>query len=178
MNFVRPAIVAIALLLAACETPPDSSSSTMGQGGSATGSGSGVSGSGTGGVQGQGLGPNASAQALNEAVQRIGDRVFFAFDSSEMRDDGRQVVQRWAQFLGQNPNAMAVIEGHTDDRGTREYNLGLGERRATSVRNYLVSLGVPASRVSTVSYGKERPAAVGSNQQSWSQNRRGVLVFN
>lgn len=176
MNFVRPAIVAIALLLAACETPPDSSSSTMGQGGTATGQSTGVT--GTSGVQGQGLGPNASAQALNEAIQRIGDRVFFAFDSAEMRDDGRQVVQRWAQFLGQNPNAMAVIEGHTDDRGTREYNLGLGERRATSVRNYLVSLGVPAARVTTVSYGKERPAGVGSNEQAWSQNRRGVLTFN
>lgn len=176
MKFARPAILALALLLAACETPPDSSSSTMGQGGTGTGSSTGIA--GTGGVQGQGLGANASAQALNEAIQRIGDRVFFAFDSAEMRDDGRQVVQRWAQFLGQNPNAQAVIEGHTDDRGTREYNLGLGERRAASVRNYLVSLGVPANRLTTVSYGKERPAAVGSNEQSWAQNRRGVLTFN
>lgn len=178
MKFVRPAIVALTLLLAACETPPDSSSSTMGTGGTGTGSSTGIAGSGTGGVQGQGLGANASAQALNEAIQRIGDRVFFAFDSTEIRDDGRQVVQRWAQFLGQNPTAQAVIEGHTDDRGTREYNLGLGERRASSVRNYLVSLGVPANRVTTVSYGKERPAGVGSNEQAWAQNRRGVLTFN
>jgi peptidoglycan-associated lipoprotein len=176
MNFVRPAIVAIALLLAACESPPDSGATTTGQSGSGMGSSTGV---GTaGGMQGQGLGPNASAQALNEAIQRIGDRVFFAFDSSEVRDDGRQLVQRWAQFMQQNPNAMATIEGHTDDRGTREYNLGLGERRASSVRNYLVSLGVPANRVQTVSYGKERPSTVGSNEQAWSQNRRGVLTFN
>jgi peptidoglycan-associated lipoprotein len=177
MKLVRPAIVAIALLLAACETPPDSGATTTGQSGSGTGSSSGVGTMGSG-VQGQGLGPNASAQQLTEALQRIGDRVFFAFDSSEVRDDGRQIIQRWAQFLQQNPNAQAVIEGHTDDRGTREYNLGLGERRATSVRNYLVSLGVPANRVQTVSYGKERPAMVGSNEQAWSQNRRGVLTFN
>ena len=176
MKFVRPAIVAIALLLAACESPPDSGATTTGQSGSGMGSSTGV---GTAsGMQGQGLGPNASAQALNEAIQRIGDRVFFAFDSSEVRDDGRQLVQRWAQFMQQNPNAMATIEGHTDDRGTREYNLGLGERRASSVRNYLVSLGVPANRVQTVSFGKERPATVGSNEQAWSQNRRGVLTFN
>lgn len=176
MKLVRSVLFACALALAACETGPDSSATTTGTGaGVGTGTGMGTTGSG---VQGQGLGGNASAQQLNEAIQRIGDRVFFNFDSAEMRDDGRQLVQRWAQFMGQYPNAMAVIEGHTDDRGTREYNLGLGERRAANVRSYLLSLGVAQNRVSTVSYGKERPAAVGSNEQSWSQNRRGVLMFN
>jgi peptidoglycan-associated lipoprotein len=86
------------------------------------------------------------------------------------------VLQRQAQWLAQYPNTRAIVEGHADERGTRDYNLALGERRANSAKNYLTSIGVDASRIQTVSYGKERPSALGSDEQSWAQNRRAVTV--
>ena len=91
--------------------------------------------------------------------------------------DGR-TIERWAAFLRKYPNLTTTVEGHCDERGTREYNLALGERRANAAKNFLVSLGIDARRVATISYGKERPAVVGSNEAAWSQNRRGVLVVN
>lgn len=100
-----------------------------------------------------------------------GDRVFFAYDSSELTDDARGVLARQAQWLTRHTRVQIMIEGHCDERGTREYNLALGDRRATAVKNYLVALGVPASRMKTISYGKERPAVPGN----YDQNRRGVL---
>ncbi len=107
----------------------------------------------------------------------VGDRVFFDTDRSDLSGAARGTLDRQAAWLQQYANVAVTVEGHADERGTREYNLALGERRATSVRNYLVSLGIPASRITTVSYGKERPAVVGSNPQAWSQNRRGVTVI-
>ena len=86
------------------------------------------------------------------------------------------MLQRQAQWLTQYPNTRAIVEGHADERGTRDYNLALGERRANSAKNYLTSIGVDASRIQTVSYGKERPSALGSDEQSWAQNRRAVTV--
>jgi peptidoglycan-associated lipoprotein len=86
-------------------------------------------------------------------------------------------VEKWARVLNQAGGTRVAIEGHCDERGTREYNLALGERRANSVRNYLTSLGIPAARVQTISFGKEKPVVVGSNEQSWAQNRRGVLAI-
>ena len=85
-------------------------------------------------------------------------------------------LQRQAQYFNQYPSVTFTIEGHADERGTREYNLALGERRANSAKNYLVSLGIPASRIRTISYGKERPVALGSNEAAWAQNRRAATV--
>lgn len=109
-------------------------------------------------------------------VVNVGDRVFFAFDRSDLSAEARATLERQAAWLQQYPNRRIVVEGHADERGTREYNLGLGERRANSVRQYLVALGIDAGRLTTVSYGKERPAVLGSNEAAWAQNRRGVSV--
>jgi peptidoglycan-associated lipoprotein len=105
-----------------------------------------------------------------------GDRVFFAYDSSEITDEARSTLSKQAKWLMRHPRERVTIEGHCDERGTREYNLALGERRANAVKNYLIALGVPASRMTTISYGKERPAVAGDGDSVWSQNRRGVLV--
>jgi len=102
------------------------------------------------------------------------DRVFFEFDSSELTADARQVLGRQAEWLNHYSDVRITVEGHCDERGTREYNLALGERRATAVKNYLSALGVRSSRISTISYGKERPAVAGNGNGVWSQNRRGV----
>ncbi|MGY8985427.1 MAG: peptidoglycan-associated lipoprotein Pal [Sphingomonadales bacterium] len=101
-----------------------------------------------------------------------GDRVFFAYNSTELNATSRRTLQKQADWLSENPYAKIKIEGHCDERGTREYNLALGDRRATAAKNYLVALGVSTSRISTVSYGKERPVVLGSGERSWSQNRR------
>lgn len=104
------------------------------------------------------------------------DRIFFDTDSSDVDDQDRAILDSQAQYLAQYPNVRVTIEGHCDERGTREYNLALGERRANSAKNYLVSRGVDASRISTISYGKERPEALGSDEAAWAQNRRAVTV--
>ncbi|EKE67508.1 peptidoglycan-associated lipoprotein Pal [Oceanibaculum indicum] len=108
----------------------------------------------------------------------VGDRIFFDFDKYNVRADQRGQVEKWAAWLKRNPSVRVTIEGHADERGTREYNLGLGERRANSVKDALVASGIDAGRLTTVSYGKERPAVLGSNEAAWAQNRRGVLVVN
>ncbi len=146
------------LLLAACETPPRDGASETGADGLYGYDGDGANG-------GSIFGPNVS------------DRVFFALDSSVVNSQGQATLERQAAWLRSNDNVNVVVEGHCDERGTREYNLALGERRATAAKNYLVSLGIPASRIGTVSYGKERPAVVGSGESSWSQNRRAVTVL-
>ena len=102
----------------------------------------------------------------------VGTTVYFDTDSSELSDESRETLRKQAAWLQVNKNATATIEGHTDERGTRQYNLALGERRASAVRGYMIALGVDASRVRKVSYGKERPAALGSDDSAWSQNRR------
>jgi peptidoglycan-associated lipoprotein len=113
-----------------------------------------------------------------DLAQRVGDRIFFDSDRSDLRTDARRTVEGWAGWLRQNPTVAAVVEGHADERGTREYNLALGERRAAAARNFLISQGIEARRVSTVSFGKERPTVLGSTEQAWSQNRRAVLLVN
>jgi len=104
------------------------------------------------------------------------DRVFFDLDQHDVRPDQEQTVRAWAEWLKAHPGASFMVEGHCDERGTREYNLGLGARRATSIKNLLVSLGVEAGRVRTISYGKERPAEGGADEGAWAKNRRGVAV--
>ena len=104
------------------------------------------------------------------------DRVLFELDSYALDGSDRQTLDAQATWLARYPNVRATVEGHCDERGTREYNLALGERRANAAKNYLVSLGVASDRVTTVSYGKERPVALGSNEAAWAQNRRAVTV--
>ena len=109
-------------------------------------------------------------------VQNAKDRVFFGFDKSNLSAEAVKVLKVQAEYLNANPEKQIVIEGHADDRGTREYNLALGERRAVAVKNYLISRGVEADRIRVISYGKERPAVVGANEAAWAQNRRAVTL--
>lgn len=106
----------------------------------------------------------------------VGDSVHFALDQYAIQDADRATLQKQATWLNQYPNVRVTIEGHADERGTREYNLALGARRANSVKEFLVSLGVSTARVETISYGKERPACAESNESCWAQNRRGITV--
>ena len=106
----------------------------------------------------------------------VGDRVFFDTDRHNLTTDAQYVLSKQAQWFESNPTATAVVEGHADERGTREYNLALGARRANSARAFLIDQGVDGSRLRAVSYGKERPVALGSTDQAWSQNRRGVTA--
>ena len=158
-----------ATALGACSTTDGSSSGAEGSG----------SGAGGGGVDRNALGRSLTADQLREALAREGvsDRVLFGYDSVDLSPEARATVEKWARVLNQAGGTRVAIEGHCDERGTREYNLALGERRANSVRNYLTSLGIPAARVQTISFGKEKPVVVGSNEQSWAQNRRGVLAI-
>lgn len=111
-----------------------------------------------------------------DLVVNVGDRVFFGYDKYDLSPEARTTIEKQAQWLKTYSHINVSVEGHCDERGTREYNLALGEKRATAVRNYLVALGIEASRLQTISYGKERPAVTGSDEASWAQNRRGVLV--
>ena len=113
-----------------------------------------------------------------DLIVNVGDRVFFAFDSFDLDADAQELLQDQAAWLKQYNKASIIIEGHCDERGTREYNLALGEKRAQAVKNYLNGLGVGISSLSTISYGKERPAVVGSSEEAWSQNRRSVTMVN
>ena len=104
------------------------------------------------------------------------DRVFFKFDSSALGEEAKRTLDRTAIWLNNNSDINILIEGHCDERGTREYNLALGQRRADAAKKYLVSRGVSSSRIRTISYGKERPAVVGKGEAVWSKNRRSVIV--
>ncbi len=121
---------------------------------------------------------NYAAGSQDDLVANIGDRVFFDFNSAQITTLSSQTLKRQAQWLIQHPSITITIEGHCDERGTREYNLALGEKRANSVKNYLISQGVESSRIKTISYGKEHPEYLGSNEAAWSKNRRGVTVVN
>jgi peptidoglycan-associated lipoprotein len=119
----------------------------------------------------------AAAVDAADLLANVGDRVLFGFDSSELTSGSQATLNRQAAFLAARPALRITIEGHCDERGTREYNLALGERRASVVRDYLVARGINAARIKTISYGKERPAAVGSNEAAWAKNRRAVTVL-
>ena len=120
------------------------------------------------------LNPGIIAGSQEDLVVNVGDRVFFDFDKFNVDRKDRDTLDKQAAWLKANPSVSITVEGHADERGTREYNLALGERRANSVKDYLISLGVNPARVKTISYGKERPVAVGSTNAAWAQNRRGV----
>ncbi len=117
-------------------------------------------------------------EVLIEELLEVGDRVFFDYDETKFKDEGVETLKRQARFLLKNKTLTVRIEGHCDQRGTREYNLALGERRAFSVKSFLVSLGVAESRVSVISYGKERPQASNNNEAARAQNRTAITVIN
>ena len=160
MNLRPLSLIAGLLLLAACSQNPSNTGNANANGAAGAGVGTVVPGS------------------AQDFQQNVGDRVFFDFDKSTIKPEGQQTLQRQAEWLKRYPNVTVTVEGHCDDRGTREYNLALGERRATAVQRALVALGVQANRVRTISYGKERPAVLGDNDSAWAQNRRGVTVIN
>jgi peptidoglycan-associated lipoprotein len=115
--------------------------------------------------------------SLQDFQVNVGDRVFFDYDRSDLDDRARGVLQKQAAWLQRFGAVILILEGHADERGTREYNLALAARRAQSVKDYLASLGVSGARLDTISYGKERPVCVESNDACWSQNRRGVSTI-
>ena len=129
------------------------------------------------GLGGPGAG-SASPGSAQDFVVNVGDRVFFDSDSTELNATGQATLDKQARWLGQYGRYSFTIEGHADERGTREYNFALGARRAESAKTYLVARGVNASRMKTISYGKERPVAVCNDISCWSQNRRAVTVLN
>lgn len=152
-------LIAALVLVSACDT---------------TGSDNGMA--GDNGSNGKGAGMAVRPGTQDELTANVGDRVFFAFDKSDLSPEARATLDRQAAWLKKYASLTVTVEGHADERGTREYNLALGERRATAAKNYLVAAGVSANRVKIVSYGKERPAVLGSNEAAWAQNRRAVTV--
>ena len=176
MRFRVLSVFAAAALLVACESTPENVGSAAGGGDASMRPDMGIA---TGPVQ---QGPLVAGAARPGSAQEftvsVGDRVFFDYDKFELSGEARSTVERQAAWLKQYPAVSVTVEGHADERGTREYNLALGDRRAASVRNYLVALGVDRNRISTVSFGKERPAVLGSGEQAWAQNRRAVTVIN
>ena len=167
MKLNRPLLIAVSVLaLAACgkkapkDLPPPPATDTSAQ----TGTGTGTT---TGPIKG-------SQEDFVASVSS--DRIFFDTDQYDVDAQDQQTLQSQAAWLQQNPNVRVTIEGHADERGTRDYNIALGDRRANAAKNYLASLGIDPSRINTVSYGKERPAALGSDEAAWAQNRRAVTV--
>ncbi|MBK3778486.1 peptidoglycan-associated lipoprotein Pal [Azospirillum brasilense] len=149
-------LIAAVALVAACETAPKDAGNA----------------NTTGGATQSSIRPGSQ----EDLVVNVGDRVFFGLDRYDLAPEARATLDRQASWLKQYPNVTVTVEGHADERGTREYNLALGERRANSVKNYLVAGGINTSRVKVISYGKEKPAVLGSNEASWAHDRRGVTV--
>jgi len=173
-------LAAILMIVAACESTPDDAAATSGDGDtmSSDDSGAAVDSSSMESdvASAETSGPIPGTQ--EDLVQNVGDRVFFDYDSAVLTPDGRRTLERQAEWLQLFPELKITIEGHCDERGTREYNLALGERRATAARDYLIAFGMNPARLRTTSYGKERPYALGHNEESWGLNRRSVTVVN
>lgn len=151
------AILATTLTLGACASQSDNA------------------GDGAGGLGGAGGASTPGSQ--QDFVVNVGDRVFFQNDSSDLTSEARGTLDRQAAWLARYPRYAVTVEGHADERGTREYNIALGARRAAATRDYLIARGVPSSRLKTISYGKERPVAVCDAESCWNQNRRAVTVL-
>ena len=162
----------LVLFVAACATKPKDEADSSGSGSSSSGD------SVSEGTITETSGSGIVAGSQEGLIVNVGDRVFFGYDSSDLDSDALELLQDQVAWLKQNSGVSVTIEGHCDERGTREYNLALGEKRAQAVKNYLIGLGINPDRVSTISYGKERPAVVGSNDGAWAQNRRSVTTVN
>jgi peptidoglycan-associated lipoprotein len=163
------AICAVAFLFTACETASNVAGDSASGSSSSSATAAGSSSSST---------TAATQMSDAEKLAQVGNTVYFGFDSSELAAEAQAILDRQAAFLNVNPTMVVIVEGHADERGTREYNLALGDRRAVAVRDYLLAKGLNASRIRTVSYGKERPAVTGSNEGSWEFNRRAATVLN
>lgn len=179
------AIFSAAFLLAACETASTTASDSASDSASSSASGaSSASASSSGSSSSSDTSASSSSSSSDDAMTpaeklaRVGNTVYFDFDSAALSYDAQVTLSRQLAFLQLNPEAVVVIEGHADERGTREYNLALGDRRASAARDYLLAKGIDAARIRTVSYGKERPAMSGSNETSWAKNRRAATVLN
>ena len=187
-------ILGALLVLTACESTPWDAASSSGMGAVSGAQGYGNGAGGPGGVGSGALGAGGAGGvggAMNgrtnvpggpgsqqDLAANVGDRVFFGYDQVDLTSEARATLDRQAQWLKQYGNVSVTIEGHSDERGTREYNLALGDRRASAAKNYLVARGISPNRVATLSYGKERPAIGASGEQAWSQNRRAVTMVN
>lgn len=182
-------VVLLVLLLAGCSSTSEESlvdSAGAGAGGADTGAGglgtsdmgAGLGAGGSGEVGTSALDQSSSPGSQGDLEVNVGDRVFFGFDSSVLDATGRQTVERQAAWLQQFPAVTVTIEGHADQRGTTEYNLALGERRASAVKTYMSELGIDPARVLTISYGKERPADPANTEEAHALNRRAVTVVN
>ena len=185
-------LAAGAALLTACETASEIDAVATGASGSSATSSASTSTASSGTTSSSSSSTSTSSGASSDsttttsysydtdpktAFVKVGDRVLFGYDSSELDDDDRSILDNQAKFLNQNPALKVTIEGHCDERGTREYNLALGEKRASAVKDYLISIGINSDRISVVSYGKERPQVLGSNKAAWSMNRRSVTTI-
>jgi peptidoglycan-associated lipoprotein len=167
MTYVTKALLVVAVLAtAAC----NANANRFGGAG-------GADGAGAGGIGTTGLGSPSDPNSPAYFSQTIGDRVLFAVDQSTLTPEAQAVLRQQAAWLMNNPGYTALVEGHADEQGTREYNLALGARRASAVQDFLVTQGVAPNRLRTISYGKERPVAVCPDESCWSQNRRAVTVL-
>ncbi len=170
--------------LSACETASTSKSDSAGSAASSTSgnaSSSASSSTSTGGSASSsaaGSSSTKSAVDVKKQFESVGTTIRYDYDSSEITSSAQMTLDRQAAFLKAKPSIKIIIGGHCDERGTREYNLALGERRAAAAKDYLVSKGVNSARIKIISYGKERPIATGSNEGSWARNRRAVSVIN
>ena len=168
MTYLTKALLLVAVLAtAAC----NANANRFGAGGAGAG------GAGAGGIGMGGLGSPSDPNSPAYFNQTIGDRVLFAVDQSTLTPEAQAVLRQQATWLMNNPSFTAIVEGHADEQGTREYNLALGARRASAVQDFLVTQGVAPNRLRTVSYGKERPLAVCSDESCWRENRRAVTVL-
>lgn len=174
--FAKLTLAAVPLaLLAACASTPDEQASTAGTDAAET-----QPMMPSDGAQTMGADTSGSMQMnpLDDPNSLLSKRViYFDFDKSDIRPEFRDIVQAHATYLSQNGNVSVTLEGHTDERGSREYNIGLGERRANAVKNVLMLQGAGGGQIETVSYGEERPVAMGHDEQSWGQNRRVEIVY-
>ena len=164
-NPLKIAALAIVLALAACTTKPKTAEAPPPEGPPPAAS-----------TQSQ-VETSAVPGSVQDFRVNVGDTVHFGYDKYEIQGQDRDLLQRQAQWLQKYGQVRVTVEGHCDERGTREYNLALGARRANAVKEYLVSLGVSSARVDTISYGKERPMCTESDESCWSQNRRGVTTI-
>ena len=163
MRYKILGLIAAVALVSACETAPSGGASAGGAGGASAGE-----------TKTEAKTMAVMPGSQEDLVVNVGDRVFFNYDKFNISTEAGESLELQAAWLKRNASVTVIIQGHADERGTREYNPALGERRANAVKDFLVTLGVNPQRIDTISYGKERPVAIGSTNAAWAQNRRGV----
>jgi peptidoglycan-associated lipoprotein len=171
------AMLAVTVSLAACSSDSSYTDPNVGGSGKPMLGEAAGDGSADASMSDKGTDLGYAAGSKEEFENVVGSKVWFGYDQSSLGSDGMATLDKQAEWLNKYSSINVTVEGHCDERGTREYNLALGERRAAAVRNYLVSKGIAGSRVKTISYGKERPEVLGADDMSWSKNRRGVTVI-